>query len=237
MRNEPKPLRCRRAGNDLRVQLRADIGYDAGRGILHSGTCGVGVPPTVESPSSWTDPMGTNVEIKARATDVTRQRELAARISDAPRVLIPQVDTFFEVAVGRLKLREFSADRGELILYDRGPGPGPKTSVYTIAPTSKPAALREILAATLDVRGVVRKQRHLYMVERTRIHFDDVADLGWFIELEVVLSPGESPEDGRTVAVDLMRKLEIRDEDLIDSPYIDLLTDGVGRNLGSPAQP
>ena len=180
--------------------------------------------------------MGTNVEIKARATDVTRQRELAARISDAPRVLIPQVDTFFEVAAGRLKLREFSAEHGELILYHRSPGPGPKTSVYTIAPTSKPAALGEILAAILQVRGVVRKQRHLYMVGRTRIHFDDVADLGWFIELEVVLSPGESPEDGRAVAIDLMKKLEIRDEDLIDSPYIDLLTGKVDGDSPSPAR-
>ena len=181
--------------------------------------------------------MGMNVEIKARATDVIRQRKLATQISDAPCVLIAQVDTFFEVADGWLKLREFAADRGELIHYKRSPGPGPKTSVYTIAPTGKPAALREILAATLQIRGVVRKQRHLYMVGRTRIHFDSVTDLGWFIELEVVLSPGESPEDGRAVAVELMERLGIRKADLIDSPYIDLLTTEPRVNPGFSAQP
>jgi len=169
--------------------------------------------------------MGTNIEIKARAANIVHQRELASRISDTPCELIEQVDTFFEVPCGRLKLRQFAADRGELIHYDRGCGAGPTRSDYVIVPTPEPAAMREVLGRVLPVRGVVSKSRHLYLAGQTRIHLDEVADLGWFIELETVLSPGQSDETGEAITVDLMARLEICDSDLIECAYIDMLAD------------
>jgi adenylate cyclase class IV len=41
--------------------------------------------------------------------------------------------------------------------------------------------------------------------------------------LEVVLQPGQSRRDGERLASDLMQKLEISAEDLIDRAYLDLL--------------
>ena len=49
--------------------------------------------------------------------------------------------------------------------------------------------------------------------------------LGWFLELEVVLRPGQPREEGMRIVTDLMKTLDIRDEDLIDCAYIDLLTE------------
>ena len=42
-----------------------------------------------------------------------------------------------------------------------------------------------MLSLALDVRGVVKKTRYLYMVGQTRVHVDQVDNLGDFMELEV----------------------------------------------------
>ena len=51
--------------------------------------------------------MAKNVEIKAVASNFTSQLKLGAQISDQPLVTLIQEDTFFIVAEGRLKLRQF----------------------------------------------------------------------------------------------------------------------------------
>jgi adenylate cyclase class IV len=60
-------------------------------------------------------------------------------------------------------------------------------------------------------------------MERTRIHLDRVEGLGDFIELEVVLSEGEPAEAGVNVARELLAKLGIPPEQLIEGAYVDLL--------------
>ena len=63
----------------------------------------------------------------------------------------------------------------------------------------------------------------VYLVGRTRIHFDEVESLGKFIELEVVLRDGEDAASGSAIAEDLMTKLGINKSDLIEQAYVDLL--------------
>jgi adenylate cyclase class IV len=50
-----------------------------------------------------------------------------------------------------------------------------------------------------------------------------VDGLGQFMELEVVLRDGQSEAEGQAIAEDLMDRLGIRKEDLIDGAYMDLL--------------
>jgi predicted adenylyl cyclase CyaB len=73
------------------------------------------------------------------------------------------------------------------------------------------------------VRGVVRKRRYLYLVGQTRVHLDEVEGLGEFMELEVVLRPEQSDAEGQAIARDLMTRLGIREEDLLEGAYMDLL--------------
>lgn len=167
--------------------------------------------------------MATNVEIKARVHDPAGLRERAEQLSDTPVELLLQDDTFFFVRKGRLKLRVLAPDRGQLVYYEREDRAGPKSSYYLVAPTPDPASLHAALAAALGVRGVVRKRRWLYMIGQTRVHLDDVEDLGAFMELEVVLMTGQSAEEGQAIATDLMARLGIAPEDLIEGAYLDLL--------------
>lgn len=167
--------------------------------------------------------MPSNIEIKARVHDAAALRQRAERLSDTPAQLIPQHDTFFACPNGRLKLRQFSPDHGELIFYNRADVAGTKQSNYTIVPTPVPDALRDALAAAYGVRQTVVKARTLFMSGQTRIHLDAVEGLGDFMELEVVLTPGRSAAEGHATARDLMSRLGIRDEDLLEGAYADLL--------------
>ena len=146
--------------------------------------------------------MPTNIEIKARVVERRAMEKRAAALSDSSLRVIRQEDVFFNVRKGRLKLRFFGPRRGELIFYEREDSVRPKPSDYVIFPTNRPKELREALARALGVAGVVRKTRHLYLAGNTRIHLDEVEGLGHFLELEVVLSRGQKPREGRQIAVE-----------------------------------
>ncbi len=167
--------------------------------------------------------MARNVEIKARLRDLETTRRLVERIADGPGQTVEQGDTFFRVSEGRLKLRERPGADAELIWYRRPDAEGPKASEYETAAVSDAGRLRELLAAALGVVGRVVKRRIVYRAGRTRIHLDEVRDLGAFLELEVELAPGESAELGVREARRLMGALEIGEDALIAGAYADLL--------------
>ena len=130
--------------------------------------------------------MARNIEIKARVPDPAELRRRATALTDTPAELIPQEDTFFHVPQGRLKLRVITPDHGQLIYYRRPDAAGPNQSDYHIAVTADPQTLKNVLARSLGVRGVVNKQRWLYLFGPTRIHLDR-ADLH-FVR-NAILSP------------------------------------------------
>ena|ERR1044071_5830431 len=167
--------------------------------------------------------MPANIEIKAHARDFETIRNRAEALSDKPVQVIPQEDVFFNTPQGRLKLRFFSADKGQLIYYTRPDQEGPKRSDYHISLTPDPENLKHVLELAYGIRGVVRKTRYLYLVDQTRIHLDDVENLGQFIELEVVLRDGQSDAEGQAIAEGLMTSLGVGQSDLLEGAYMDLI--------------
>lgn len=176
--------------------------------------------------------MARNIEIKARVKNVDEFKARAEQVADAPAYTLAQEDTYFYCPTGRMKLRMFASDRGQLIFYDRPDRHGPKRSDYRVIDAPDPRALRAALAAALGVRGVVAKTRHLYLAGQTRIHLDNVEGLGWFMELEVVLSPVQNDADGTRIAEELMHKLGVCKDALLDKSYIDLLDAKRATKLG-----
>ncbi len=164
-----------------------------------------------------------NIEIKAKAGNFARVIQLAEQISDTEVELLSQEDTFFNTPAGRLKLRVFGPQSGELIYYVREDSKEAKRSDYLITKTADPEGLKEALSLALGVRGVVRKRRLLYKSGPTRIHLDDVEGLGHFMELEYVVTAGEDFEQATKAVQELMGRLEISDGDLVPQAYIDLL--------------
>jgi adenylate cyclase len=167
--------------------------------------------------------MPRNIEIKARIGSLQSLALRVAAIADSGPSEIVQDDTFFACQHGRLKLRAFSVDDGQLIFYRRGDEAGPKESFYLLSPTSSPDTLREALAHAYGQSGRVQKRRTLFLVGRTRVHLDDVRDLGHFLELEVVLEEGEPAEAGVAEAYRLMARLGVEQAQLVTGAYVDLL--------------
>ena len=168
--------------------------------------------------------MARNVEIKARIESVEVMAARVAPIATRGPIEIVQDDSFFACKRGRLKLRTFSPDEGQLIFYRREDRAGPKESFFIIAPTSAPEALREALSRAYGQVGRVRKHRTLYLVGRTRVHLDRVESLGHFLELEVVLAEGEAVEAGVEEAHRLMATLGIVPAQLVEGAYVDLFS-------------
>lgn len=167
--------------------------------------------------------MARNIEIKAKIDDFSALYEKIALLSDRLPDIIDQDDTFFICPHGRLKLRTLAADRGELIFYQRPDHAGPKTSFYTLSETRDPDSLRETLTLAYGAAGRVIKQRTLFMIGQTRLHLDRVKGLGDYLEFEVVLTEDELPEQGIAIAEELLERLGIDRQELVDQAYVDLL--------------
>jgi adenylate cyclase class IV len=167
--------------------------------------------------------MPANVEIKARLPDPAATQRLVEGICAGPPTVLRQRDTFFRCPRGRLKLREIAGGQAELIAYERADVAAAKRSDYDIAPVADPAALAVVLGRALGTGPVVEKTRRLFHVGQTRVHLDAVVGLGDFLELEVVLQPGQSAAEGQAIATRLMETLRITTDDLVETAYADML--------------
>src|SRR5512146_1733112 len=126
-----------------------------------------------------------NIEIKARCRDAERVRavlrEADARFAGTDH----QVDTYFRVPHGRLKLREGNIENA-LIFYQRPDQKGPKRSDVLMCVTSPDSGLREVLSQSLGVRVVVDKQREMDFIGNVKFHIDQVQGFGSFVEIEAI---------------------------------------------------
>ncbi|XP_052863833.1 uncharacterized protein LOC128270452 isoform X3 [Anopheles cruzii] len=171
-------------------------------------------------------PAMRNVEIKAKLGGLEAFERLVAiakQLTGSEGELIVQKDVFFNTSNGRLKLRYLTHKKSELISYDRPDVPGPKLSSYELLELDDPSCMERILASTVGVRGRVSKRRLLFLHDQTRIHLDDVDELGYFLELEVVLRSDQPLEEGKRIADVLMERLQISSADLVTGAYMDHL--------------
>ncbi|MEW4455094.1 class IV adenylate cyclase [Bremerella sp. JC817] len=167
--------------------------------------------------------MPRNIEIKARLANRAEVEDRLIPLIDSGPITLHQVDHFFRVPDGRLKLRQINGEHAELISYHRSDSAGPKTSSYRRVPVIHPEDLTALLGDILTPLGTVVKERTLYLVGQSRIHLDEVESLGSYLELEVVLNDDQTEEEGSVIANDLMQRLGIQEDDLVIGAYLDHL--------------
>ena len=167
--------------------------------------------------------MNRNIEIKFKPKNYDEVFYLARKKSDSDPEVFKQEDIFYGTKTGRLKLRKLSPTEGQLIHYDRPNEKGPKTSKFDIFKTKEPNLLHSILSKSNYIVGYVKKERTLLMIGNSRIHFDKVESLGYFAEIEVVLTDKQTEKEGRKIMDNLIEELNIDRNDLIKCSYIDLI--------------
>jgi adenylate cyclase, class 2 len=164
-----------------------------------------------------------NVEIKARCTDAPAAERAVAAAGAVWECAIEQVDTYFKVPDGRLKLRRADGVDEALIFYRRPDDRAPKVSRYELVPVAPGQQIGSVLEQALGIKTVVRKRRQLWRLDNVRIHLDQVEGLGSFIEFEVEVLPGRDVDRCRAQAEALLAQIGITRSDLLAGSYSDLL--------------
>ncbi len=163
--------------------------------------------------------MSLNLELKARIASLEECVAIAREMGAEDRGLLVQEDTYFHVRCGRLKLRERQGVPAELVYYERKETGDERWCDYELFAVEQPALLKTMLCSALGTLAVVNKSRRLFLYEGARIHLDEVALLGQFLEFEV---------PGGKRAVDLMKELRakfrVAQREVIRGSYCDLIS-------------
>lgn len=168
-----------------------------------------------------------NVEIKAICRDPAFVRNYLLKAGAAFKGVDEQTDTYFNVANGRLKLREGNIENN-LIFYERGNQAGPKNSRFHLVPVPDGAALKEALSKANGLLVVVQKKREIYYIRNVKFHIDEVPGLGSFAEIEAGNKGYDLTQEELDAQCRLyMRELGIEAADLIDRSYSDMLLEKI----------
>lgn len=164
-----------------------------------------------------------NIEIKAKSNNQDEIREILKSKNAEFKGVDHQIDTYFKVNNGRLKLREGKIEN-HLIHYQRENKEGPKQSDVTLFKSDPKSSLKEILTKALGVLIVIDKQREIYFIDNVKFHIDIVEDLGTFVEIEAIDNDGTIGKDKLLEQCQFFLDLfKISQEDLISVSYSDLL--------------
>lgn len=167
--------------------------------------------------------MHINYEFKARCNDI---EAIESKLKELDPLFIGtdhQVDTYFHVPNGRLKLREGSIENS-LIHYNRINTAGAKQSDVTLYHHQHDKNLKDILIKALGVKTVVNKERKIYFIENVKFHFDEVKDLGSFVEVEAIDKDGSiSIEKLKEQCNFYIQLFDIKTDQFMAESYSDLL--------------
>ena len=164
-----------------------------------------------------------NIEIKAKSNNQDKVREILKSKNAIFKGIDHQIDTYFKVNNGRLKLRKGKIEN-HLIHYQRENIEGPKQSDVTLFKSNPKSSLKEILTKALGILVVVKKKREIYFIDNVKFHIDTVEDLGTFIEIETMDSDGTIGKDKLLEQCQFFLDLfKISQEDLISVSYSDML--------------
>lgn len=168
-----------------------------------------------------------NVEIKAKCREPGAIRHYLLSHGAESKGVDEQTDTYFNVFGGRLKLREGNIENN-LIFYERDNKTGPKHSHFQLVKLEDPKGLKEVLTKSLGIKTVVRKKREIYYIGNVKFHIDEVPSLGSFVEIEagnILADLGE--KELKAQCEFYLDAFGIREDDLIDASYSDMLLQGM----------
>src|SRR5436190_9868018 len=164
-----------------------------------------------------------NIEFKAKCKDLKKAENILLQYAPIFKGTDHQIDTYFNVPSGRLKLREGNIENA-LIHYERENTAGSKSSHVLLYQHQPDKALKEILIKTLGIKAIVDKKRKIYFINNVKFHFDTVSGLGTFVEVEAIDKDGSIGKEKLQAQCDeYSALLGIRAEDYCSVSYSDMV--------------
>ncbi len=168
-----------------------------------------------------------NIEIKAKCVNHEKIREKILGFNNiVSKGTDHQIDTYFNVNFGRLKMREGDIEN-YLVFYERENIRGPKQSdiiLYEQIDKKSRGILKEILIRSLGKLVEVDKIREIFFIENVKFHLDTVKYLGTFVEIEAIDNNGNIGKDELLEQCNYYSKLfDINNEDLLRDSYSDMI--------------
>jgi predicted adenylyl cyclase CyaB len=164
-----------------------------------------------------------NIEIKAKCKNPSFCREYLQKNNAIFKGTDHQIDTYFNVSSGRLKLREGNIENN-LIFYERNDESGPKSSNFHLVNVSDAKELKEVLTKSIGIKIIVEKKREIWFIKNVKFHIDEVPQLGSFVEIEAGnVYHNVTKEKLRQQCDFYMNEFGINNEDLIAVSYCDLM--------------
>ncbi|MDE3183671.1 MAG: class IV adenylate cyclase [Bacteroidota bacterium] len=127
----------------------------------------------------------TNFEFKTRSKNIELLETKLLKLDPVFKGEDHQVDTYFNIEKGRLKLREGNIENS-LIYYERKDVSDTKQSDVLLYQFQPDLSLKEILTKVHGIKVIVDKRRKIYFIDNVKFHFDTVDKLGTFVEVEAI---------------------------------------------------
>lgn len=163
------------------------------------------------------------IEIKARTNRQPAIRDILEKQGARFVGEDQQVDTYFRVSEGRLKLRAGLIEN-TLIFYQRDNQAGPKLSKVLLHQVEDSRTLLDLLSVALGKLVVVDKKREIWFLDNIKVHLDFVSGLGTFVEIEAIDEDGTLGMQHIDQQCRLCMELfGIEQNDLISNSYSDLI--------------
>lgn len=165
----------------------------------------------------------TIIEIKAKCNNQETIRDILISNNADYKGTDHQVDTYFNVPLGRLKLREGTIENN-LIHYHRENKKGPKQSNVSLYKSEPDSNLKNVLTTALGILTVVDKKREIYFIDNIKFHVDTVESLGTFVEIEAIDRDGTIGKEILLKQCNFYLELfDIPQQDMISNSYSDLM--------------
>lgn len=163
--------------------------------------------------------MAQNLELKIKLDSPELVESILGKNKVQLSELLKQKDIYYSIENGLLKLR-VEGDKYYLIKYLRNESGTNRWSNYEIIQLTN-GKVEKFLSDIFTVETTVTKTRKLYWLLNTRIHIDEVENLGNFLELETIVEGNQKDAKNRfdkvveLLNIDLSRQIKCSYRDLL----------------------
>lgn len=168
--------------------------------------------------------MPTNLELKIKIDSFNPFIEKLESINAKQDSVLFQKDIYYKIPEGLLKLRIENGAK-TLIFYNRDELSKNRWSDFNLLKIEDDSA-ENFLSKLFGVEQVVKKERKLFWFNNTRIHLDEVKELGNFLELETLVIQEKTNAEKRFDEIVRLLNLDLSKQ--IKKSYKNLIAEKTG---------